>query len=174
MAFQNKGIRFPHGIRQRPQGDGSCDICGSPPILSPRIHQQKSFRIQRCAGGFLRRVVHNGSIGIIPYDGVKAGAQASFCFRAKCIQILRRHGFSDLSWLPPHRLFHPPDKTDHGSAIFSMRLPYMRLLNRIFQRLHPNNRIPFLLGGPQHRNRLSKALVQLLRIIGNTALRLLG
>ncbi len=115
MAAQNQREHLPLPIRHRAKGNGTGHVGGGRQILAAAVHQEQALRLQRnvrLRGG---GIVHNGSVGTIGGNGLKAGAKVARLFFAQLFQLFGGRTLGDR--LLAHPVLQPVQKAAQGRAV---------------------------------------------------------
>ena len=138
-----------HFLCHRSQGYGAGNIRGSILILSTRIQEQKSFRLQRCIRFGWSFIMNDGTMSLVACNRIKGNIteQILLCTQGGQLPVDRHLRLSSSlnSWNQPFQEFnHGNTITKHRSAIarnFSLALHSLhcrdrRSLSHYFLALH--------------------------------------
>ena len=132
VAAQDGGIVSAHGVGDRTERDGSCDVGGSLEVLSAGVQQEESLRTEfgialRCCG-----VVDDGAVRAVCRDGIKTRLKIMPLFLP---ELLEPFGGADLGdRYSADVLLEPMEKPHERGAVCAVCLVDVADFGRILDR----------------------------------------
>ena len=134
VCFQHRGVDAPHLVRHGSKGNGAGDVGRAVAVLRTAVYQYQSLGSQRSVRLRCCRIVHNGTMGVVPGNGVETEIYALGGFPTQRLQFVA-DTYLCLSASLNGR-FQPTEELHHRHTVAQHRAAEALYLCRVLPRLH--------------------------------------